>query len=205
MKPKFSKKFEQLIDFVNFTHEFREIVRVARSPNGKRYENDVEHSYQVAMVAWFLIDQDKLKLNKELCLMYALAHDLVEVYAGDTYVFDNKHKESKVKREKEALKKIKKRFSNFRGLTDLIEKYEKKEDNESKFIYALDKIVTPLQIFLEDGKLWHENNVTLELLLEYKSKKIALSPDIDKYWTELRGEIIKQKSKLFPSKSKSKI
>src|ERR1035437_6388752 len=105
---KFSKKFEQLLDFVKFTHEFQEVVRVARPPFRDRFENDAEHSYQLAMVAWFLIEQDKLKLNKELCSMYALAHDLVEVYAGDTYFLDANHALSKVKREKEALQKIKK-------------------------------------------------------------------------------------------------
>src|SRR3989344_3438809 len=101
MKNKFSKKFKQLIDFVNFTHEFREVVRYAGTKLGKRIENDTEHSYQVVMVAWFLIEQDKLKLNKELCLMYALAHDLVEIYAGDTYVFDQASSILKHKKEKD--------------------------------------------------------------------------------------------------------
>ena len=195
---KFSKKFEQLIDFVNFTHEFREVIRVARTPYGKRFENDVEHSYQVAMVTWFLIEQDKLKLNKELWFMYALTHDLVEVYAGDRFVFDKNQSNSKEKREKEALRKIKRRFSNFKNLIHIIEKYERKKDKESKFIYALDKIITPLQVYLEKGKLWHENNVSLDLLLEHKNKKIALSPTIDKYWKELVQELDKNKKKLFP-------
>ena len=164
---KFSKKLEQLIDFVNFTHEFREVVRVARSPHGKRFENDAEHSYQVAMVAWFLIEQDKLKLNKELCFMYSLSHDMVEVYAGDTYIFDTNSSASKHKREKEALRKIKKRFPNFKNLIRIIEKYEKRNDKESKFIYALDKIITPIQIYLEEGKLWKERKVTLANLIKY--------------------------------------
>ena len=195
---KFSKKLEQLIDFINFTHEFREVVRIARSPNNKRFENDAEHSYQLAMVAWFLIEQDKLKLNKELCFMYALAHDLVEVYAGDTYVFDDKHNLSKQKREKEALKKIKKRFSNFKDLTKIIEQYEKKKDEESKFVYALDKILTPIQIYLENGKLWKENRVSLENLIKYKNTKIAISKNVERYWRELLSEIIKKKARLFP-------
>ena len=107
---KFSKKLESLIDFINFTHEFREVIRYGGTRLGKKVENDAEHSYQLAMVTWFLIDQDKLKLNKELCFMYALAHDLVEIYAGDTFAFDKKHNLSKQKREREALKKIERRF-----------------------------------------------------------------------------------------------
>lgn len=155
MKNKFSKEFKQLIDFINFTHEFREVVRVARSPYGQRFENDTEHSYQIAMVAWFLIDQDKLNFNKELCFMYALAHDLVEVYAGDTYIFDKNRVTSQHQREKKALLKIKKRFPHFKNLITTIENYEERKDEESKFIYALDKIIPPLQIYLEEGKLYH--------------------------------------------------
>lgn len=195
---KFSKDFKQLIDFLHFTHEFREVVRIARSPHAKQFENDTEHSYQLAMVAWFLIDQKKLKLNKELCLMYALAHDLVEVYAGDTYIFDKRKVPSKVRREHQALLKIKKRFSHFKSLVSTIEKYESKKDKESKFIYALDKIIPPLQIYMEDGKLWHEHRVTLADLFENKNSKIAVSKDVDKYWQELSKELLKNKKKFFP-------
>ena len=84
------------------------------------------------MVAWFLIDNDKLKFDKELCIKYALVHDLVEVYAGDTYFMDKNHALSKQKREKDALKKIKKNFGNFSEMIQILEKYEKKEDEESK-------------------------------------------------------------------------
>lgn len=200
MKKKFSKKFEQLVDFLNFTHEFREVIRVARSPYSKRFENDTEHSYQLAMLAWFLIEQDKLKLDRELCFMYALSHDLVEVYAGDTYIYDKKHKiASKDRREKEAFIKIKKRFSKFKNLTKIIENYEKKNDEESKFIYALDKIIPPIQIYLEEGKLWHEKNVSLSEVFENKNKKIAISGGVEKYWLELSKELTRNKKKLFPN------
>jgi len=195
---KFSKKLERFIDFVNFTHEFQEVIRIARPPNRERFENDAEHSYQLTMVAWFLIEQDKLKLNKELCFMYSLAHDLVEIYAGDTYFLDHNHIQSKHKREKDALIKIKKRFPNFKSLIKVIKDYESKKDDESKFIYALDKIIPPLQIYLEDGKLWHEKNVSFKNLIENKSDKIALSKIVSKYWKELSKELSKKRKRLFP-------
>ncbi|HEU0085739.1 MAG TPA: HD domain-containing protein [Candidatus Paceibacterota bacterium] len=194
---KFSKEFESLIDFVNFTHEFREVIRIARAPNGERFENDTEHCYQLAMVAWFLIEQDKLKLNKELCFMYALAHDLVEVYAGDTYVFDKKNVASQAKREKNALKKIQKRFSGFKSLVKIIEKYEQRKDKESKFIYALDKLLPPIQGYLENGKIWKEKKLTLKGVMKVKNDKIAVSKEVNKYWKELLEEIKRKESDLF--------
>jgi putative hydrolases of HD superfamily len=196
--PKFSKKFNNLIDFVNFTHEFQQVTRVARIPFGNRMENDAEHSYQLAMVAWFLIDQDKLKLNKELCFMYALSHDLIEVYAGDTPVHDKKASLSKHAREEKALKKIKKKFSNFKSLISVIDKYEKRVDEESKFIYALDKILPLIQCYLEKGAIWKEYNMSLQDVIDNKNKKIALSKSVDVYWQELLAELTKNKKKLFP-------
>ena len=195
---KFSPKLKNLIDFVKFNHEFREVIRIARAPNADHYENDAEHSYQLAMVAWYLIETDKLKLNKELCLMYALAHDLVEVYAGDTYFLDNQKAGSKHKREKEAVLKIKKRFPKFKLLVKIIKDYESKKDEESKFVYALDKIIPPIQIYLENGKLWREKAVLFDALIENKNTKIALSKSVYKYWKELLKELTKNKHKLFP-------
>ena len=124
MQKKFSKKFRQLLDFVKFTEEFRAVARYEGSKLGKKIETSNEHSYQVAMVAWFLIEQDNLKFNRELCLMYAMAHDLVEIYAGDTFSFNKERISSQGERESEALKKIEKRFPNFKSLIKIIKKYE---------------------------------------------------------------------------------
>ncbi len=195
-----SPKFKGLIDCVRFTHEFREVIRIARAPNGDRYENDAEHSCQLAIAAWYLIETDKLKLNKERCLMYALAHDLVEIYAGDTYAFDGdarSHK-SKKRREQEARKKIAKRFPGFKTLAGIISDYEDKKDEESKFVYALDKLLPPIQIYMEQGKLWHEKGVSFEALIENKAPKIAVSPAVAAYWKELSRELAKRRKELFP-------
>jgi putative hydrolase of HD superfamily len=150
------------------------------------------------MVAWFLIEQDKLKLNKELCLMYALAHDLVEIYAGDTYAFDKQDPSIKHKKEKEALKKIKNRFKGFKTLSYIIENYEHKKDDESKFIYALDKILPPIQVYMENGLLYKQKKVGLEDVLQNKNPKIALSKNVETYWNELVKEFKKNKTKYFP-------
>lgn len=198
MKPKFSKKFEELIDFINFTHEFREVVRIARTPNNSRMENDAEHVCQIAQVAWFLIDQENLKLNKEKVFIYALAHDLVEVYAGDIPMFDKRGLKTKHDREKKALERIKKRFPKFKNLSKVIEQYERRGDKESKFIYALDKLIPPIQCYLEDGKIWHENDIAFGYLSENKSSKIKVSKEMDKYWQELLKELTKNKTKYFP-------
>ena len=130
--------------------------------------------------------------------MYSMTHDLVEIDAGATFTFDKKRLSSQHEREKRALMKIKKRFPHFKNLVKTIENYEKKKDGESKFVYAIDKIISPLQIYIEGGKLWHEKKVSFLDLFENKDKKIAVSSDVYEYWQELLKEFKKNK-KMFPN------
>ena len=50
-----------LVNFIKFTHLFQEVKRVVLIPNENKWENDAEHSYQLALTAWYLIEKDKLK------------------------------------------------------------------------------------------------------------------------------------------------
>ena len=81
----------------------------------------------------------------------------------------------------------------------MLEGYEKREDKESKFVYALDKIIPPIQIYLEKGKLWHEKKVPFDILVENKKYKTILSEPVNKYWKELLIELTKNRNKLFPN------
>jgi 5'-deoxynucleotidase YfbR-like HD superfamily hydrolase len=82
-------------------------------------------------------------------MYYSLAHDLVEIYAGDVLCFDNVARIGKEERERSALDRIRQEI-NFPALIKYIEQYELKQDPESQFIYALDKIIAPLNIINND-------------------------------------------------------
>jgi putative hydrolase of HD superfamily len=129
-------------------------------------------------------------------LKYALVHDLVEVYAGDTYVFSNdqEHLDGKIGREYEALVRLKKEFPLCDNILSLVDRYEKRDDRESRFVYALDKIQPVIQIYLDQGRIWKEKNVTFQMFLEYKKDKVALSPEIKPYFDEL-VVLLKEKEK----------
>src|SRR6266404_5640824 len=79
-----AKGLGELLDFVRFTNEIRNIQRAILLENYDRHENDAEHLYQLALVAWFLIENDGLQLDKLRCVGMALVHDATEVYSGDT-------------------------------------------------------------------------------------------------------------------------
>ena len=58
-------KFDSLIDFVKFTHLVQNVERVVLANGQERWENDSEHSFQLAFVAWYLVEHEKLDLNLE--------------------------------------------------------------------------------------------------------------------------------------------
>jgi len=188
-----------LLKFIALTHEFQKVERRVHLAGRDHRENDSEHSYQLAMVAWYLIESADLShLDKELCIKYALIHDFVEVYAGDTYFFaTNKERNDKKDREKLAINKLKKEWGQFEGLNKLIEKYEEKKDPESRFVYALDKILPIINIYLDDGRSWKIDNITLDILISKKTQKISISDEIKPYFEELIKILKKDESKLF--------
>lgn len=131
-------------------------------------------------------------------IRYALVHDLVETYAGDTYFYDTADEATKDKREKEAQDRIEREYPQFGDLHETIKEYEKHSDAESRFVYALDKLIDPLNIYLEDGLLWREKGVTVEMLLAKKSHKVAVDPVIEVLFHELIARLRAKPEMLAP-------
>ena len=192
---------EKILTFTKLLNEFRNVERMILIKGSDRKENDSEHSYSLAMLAWYVTTTYNLPFDKEKILKYALVHDLVEVYAGDTYTYteDKALLDSKEQREKEAAERLKKEFPEFEDLHKLIHEYEQKSDEESKLIYALDKIEPMLYIYLDSGRLWKKRNITLRMIIEHKTEKISVSPTIKKIYDELLTLLEKDKNILFNS------
>ncbi|MBX4195745.1 HD domain-containing protein [Candidatus Parcubacteria bacterium] len=175
----------KLLKFIELTRKFREVERKIKFKDGTD-ENDAEHSFQLAITAWYIAIANEMKFDMEKVLKYALAHDLVEAYAGDTpsdvhRKFEGE-RQTKHDREQEAAERIRKEFPEFDELHGIIEGYEKREDQESKFVYALDKIMPILNIYLDEGHSWKFYDVKIDDVIRYKQDKIAESPVVKKYF-----------------------
>ena len=193
MKP----DLQRIIELQRLLAKFNEVERaVHRKHLGKFvHENDTEHSYNLAITAWYLASHFP-KLDRDLVIRYGLIHDLVEVHAGDTYIYGSaEHLDSKETREAEALKQLESEWPDFKELTDHIHDYEAKKNPESQFIYALDKIMPIMQIYIHDGYSWKKNNVTAKMLHEAKItrlSKVGESPEILSYFKELYALLLER-------------
>lgn len=178
----------RLLDLQKLLLKFSQIERVVdrRHKDGYVRESDTEHSYNLAMTAWFLAPYFP-HLDKDELIRIGLVHDLVEVHAGDTYIYANKELlDSKPLREAAALKQLEQEWPDFTELTNTINSYENRTSEEAKFIYALDKIMPIFVIYISDGYSWKKNNITIEKMHTVKKDKVSLSAEIKPYYDALQ-------------------
>ncbi len=193
-------KTEKIVEFVEFLHLFGNVKRTVKIKGGG-FENDVEHSYQLALMTWYIADSLKWNLNRQLILEYALVHDLVEVYSGDTDMFkDSKeHIASKHEREEKAQLAIKNNFPDFISLHQSIESYKLLKDKESQLIYMIDKILPDMNIYLTNDNYYVDNKVTYEMWRVWLQTRIDKIPKND----EMTGVIdnfvkfVKEKTRFY--------
>ena len=174
---------QQLLNFCQLLFRHQQVERRVVLPSGE-WENDTEHSYNLAMVAWYVSDQLKLQLDVEKMLKYALIHDLPEVYAGDTFAFGDRR--DKKEREAKALARIKSEMPEASAITGLVEKYEERADQESRFVWALDKLMPPLISYLGQGLSWRRNSLTFEMVENHHGAQFATYPEILELWNQLK-------------------
>src|SRR5258708_3366068 len=189
----YMQSVEKILKFIKLTHRIRSVERMIYYPGNEKRENDAEHQYQLAMLAWYIIDTEKFKLDKLKVLQYALGHDVVEIHAGDTYFFGNR--KGKEQRERKAAIRLKKDFQEFKDLHRTIQEYEARTTPESKFVYALDKLITTYNNYLAGGKIWRDDHITLPVIIEKKKSKIAIAPELEKYFEEIVRVLKKNEKK----------
>lgn len=189
-------KIEQ---FMRLLHAVQNVTRASRVPDEQSFRNTAEHTFEVVMLAWYVASVNKLKLDHEKILKYALAHDLVEGYAGDTPIHDTNAQKFKKEKETAALKRISAEFPEFSELHTTIHAYEQQKDAESKFVYAIDKLVDPLNASMEKTQsIWKDLGMTYEHTRAYKDPKIAQDSHVERYWKQLITKLEKNKEFFFP-------
>lgn len=168
-----------LLSFQDLLKQFNKVERDCESINDlKGFDNDVEHSYRVAMLCWMLAENYKLDLDVSKILKYALVHDLPEVYAGDVSIYSNVSAEEKEAKEKIAIDTLHSNYPSLESMWSTLDNYENKIDDESKFVYIVEKLEPTLLLLLSAPNHFRHRNVTYDFFKEKKLRKIK---DIDSF------------------------
>ncbi len=171
----------------DLTYKYRAIDRDMYYPGSERVENDAEHTFQLALVAWHIVETKKLPLNQEKIFKLCLAHDLVEVHSGDVPLWGSsaaQHAE-KAEREQQALGKLKEQFAPNTEIAGAIEEYKARETDEAKFVYALDKLIPYTNQVFIDGKVWKNHGVTLQQVVDIHVRHALVSPHLSQYFYDI--------------------
>lgn len=151
-----NEKIQRQIKFAITIDEMKNIFRRNLVADGSRRENDAEHSWHLAMLAMLLEEYSAEKIDIERVLKIALVHDLIEVYAGDTFAYDVKGNEDKHEREVQAADKLFGMLDPVQGaeIRALWDEFETMETAESRYANAIDRIQPLILNYLTDGHTW---------------------------------------------------
>ena len=155
------EKLQGQIKFALVIDEMKNIFRRNLIVDGSRRENDAEHSWNLAMLAMLFEEYSVEKVNIERVLKIALVHDLVEVYAGDTFAYDAKGNEDKLQREIESADKLFGLLDPVQGaeIRALWDEFEAKKTPESRYANAIDRIQPLINNYMTNGHTWKEGDV----------------------------------------------
>lgn len=126
-----------------------------------RRENDAEHSFSLAIAAAVLAEYSNEPVDIAKVMKIVLVHDAVEIYAGDTYCYDDEGAKTKEAREKAAAEKIfgtlpEEQAAEYRALWD---EFERNDTPEARFSNAMDRIQPLLLNYSREGYSWKEHGV----------------------------------------------
>jgi putative hydrolase of HD superfamily len=169
---------------LDLSYSYAGIDRDLKYPNRERVENDAEHSYQLCLFAWAIIEIDKLSLDTSKVFKLCIAHDLVEVYSGDVPLWGKVGHHEKIEREAQALQTIKEKFSETDDIASVIAEYKERMTEEAKFVYGLDKLLPFLNQLQTSGIIWKNHRITKEQVLEKTYTYAEISQHLKKYFIE---------------------
>lgn len=149
----------------------------------RRGETDAEHSWHLCLYAITLAEYAPRGTDIDRTVRLCLTHDLVEVYAGDTFCYDEAGYRDKEQRERAAADRL---FALLppeqeREFHAYWEEFEQNETDEAKFANALDRMQPFLLNAATEFHTWHQSAVTAEKILEREAPVKEYFPDVFSY------------------------
>lgn len=185
-------KDEKINQLLRFTAEVDKMTGISRRTllvNGSRRENDAEHSWHIALMAMLFKDYAPEGCDITRSVQMCIVHDLVEIYAGDTFAYDAAANEGKEAREQAAADKL---FGELpehlaKEFRSLWEEFDAMETPDSKYAAAMDRIQPFLHNTLTEGHTWKEGNPSIPMVDKRIGPALETIPEL-KNWYDVNIE-----------------
>ena len=157
-----TSRFEQQMRFLVEIDQMKNVLRQTLLADGSRRESDAEHSWHLAMYAMLLPEYAPEPVDISRVVRMVLVHDLIEIYAGDTFCYDKEGNRDKAAREAAAADRLyallpADQAGEYRALW---EEFDRMDTPDSRFAAALDRIQPIINNYLTKGHTWKLGHVT---------------------------------------------
>lgn len=177
---------------LRFSAEIDKMTSVLRRTlliDKSRRENDAEHSWHIAVMAMLFSEYFEGNPDIGRVTQMCVVHDLVEIYAGDTFAFDTEGNLDKADREREAANRLFAQLPEEQGdmIRSLWEEFDAMETDDSRYAACMDRIQPFLHNTLTDGHTWVMSQAAREMIEERETPVRKYMPRLYE-WIELNIE-----------------
>lgn len=182
------------IEFLAEIDRMKFILRQTPVHDGSRAENDAEHSWHMAIYALVLKQYAPEGCYCDRAARMSLVHDLVEIYAGDTYAYDAEGYKDKSERETRAADKLFGMLPDELGkdLRGLWEEFEACETPTARYACACDRIQPLLLNYQSGGISWRQHGVHRSQVLARNEITFATVPGLEPFIRALLSDAVKR-------------
>ena len=156
------ERLEEQLAFALEIDKEKNIFRQTHLSGHGRNENDAEHAWHMAIMAYLLREYSNEPVDITKVMLMCLIHDIVEIDAGDTYAYDEENLKTQKAREDAAKERI---FSLLpedqkEELINLFDEFEEYSTAESRFAHAMDNLQPLILNNSNEGGDWREHGVS---------------------------------------------
>lgn len=157
-------RLKKQLDFSLEIDKEKNIFRQTHITGLIRKENDAEHAWHMAIMAYLLREYSNCDIDILKVIVMCLIHDIVEIDAGDTYAYDKVNLETQKQREELAKERIFSLLPNDQKseMIGLFDEFEANETAEAKFAHAMDNLQPLILNDSNNGADWREHGIFAE-------------------------------------------
>ncbi|MDD6457718.1 MAG: HD domain-containing protein [Lactimicrobium massiliense] len=167
-----NKRLQEQLSFILELDKEKNILRQTHLSNHGRREDDAEHAWHMAVMAYLLQEYSNEPVDIAHVMIMCLLHDVVEIDAGDTYAYDDQGKKTQHEREEKAAERIYGILPEDQKiqLRALFEEFEENRTPEAKFAHAMDNLQPLLLNDSNGGGDWKEHHVSYNTVMQRQGR-----------------------------------
>lgn len=167
-----NKRLQKQLSFILELDKEKNILRQTHLSNHGRREDDAEHAWHMAVMAYLLQEYSNEPVDIGHVMIMCLLHDVVEIDAGDTYAYDDQGKKTQHEREEKAAERIYGILPEDQKiqLRALFEEFEENKTPEAKFAHAMDNLQPLLLNDSNGGGDWKEHHVSYNTVMQRQGR-----------------------------------